>query len=160
VLHLEPRLACLAARLLDDLLRLSLGELDDLGLRRLADGLLPRLAEDAVAFPLRLGQHLLPLLDDPAGLLDLLRDRGAHLVEDVVDLLAVDPHLVGERHRLRVVDEIVELVDEYEYVHIGESTLAGRRGPRAVRSGTSPRSAARRAQARARPPCRRRPRSP
>src|SRR4051812_1233385 len=35
VLHLEPHLACLPARLVDDLLRLALGELDDLGLRRL-----------------------------------------------------------------------------------------------------------------------------
>ena len=66
---------------------------------------------------LRLGEHLLALLDDPAGLLDLLRDRRAHLVEDVVDLLAVDPHLVGERDGLRVVHEVVELVDENEDVH-------------------------------------------
>src|SRR5207247_890537 len=70
------------------------------------------------ALALRLGQHLLPLLDDPARLLDLLGDRGAHLVEDVVDLLAVDPHLVGQRHGLRVVDEVVELVDEDEDVHV------------------------------------------
>src|SRR5688500_10968780 len=39
VLHLEPRLACLAARVVHDLLRLALGELDDLGLRCLAHGL-------------------------------------------------------------------------------------------------------------------------
>src|SRR5207302_9023090 len=53
----------------------------------------------------------------PAGLLDLLGDRRPHLVEDVVDLLAVDPDLVGQRHGLRVVHEVVELVDENEYVH-------------------------------------------
>jgi hypothetical protein len=41
----------------------------------------------------------------------------AHLVEDVVDLLTVDPHLVRERDGLRVVHEVVELVDEYEDVH-------------------------------------------
>src|SRR5207247_491686 len=35
VLHLEPRLACLAPRVVDDVLRLLLGELDDLRLRRL-----------------------------------------------------------------------------------------------------------------------------
>src|SRR5437763_9815967 len=39
VLHLEPRLARLPARILDDVLRLPLGELHDLGLRCLADGL-------------------------------------------------------------------------------------------------------------------------
>src|SRR5919201_272027 len=39
-------------------------------------------------------------------------DRCAHLVEDVVDLAAADPDLVGQGHRLRVVDEVVELVDQ------------------------------------------------
>ena len=117
VLHLEPRLAGGAAGLVDDLLRLALGELHDLGLRGLADGLLARLLEQPVLLALGLGEHLLALLHDPARLLDLFRDRRAHLVEDVVDLLAVDPHLVGERHRLRVVDEVVELVDQYEDIH-------------------------------------------
>src|SRR6476469_3239024 len=50
-------------------------------------------------------------------LLDLLGDSRAHLVEDVVDLLAVDAHLVGERHGLRLVHEVVELVDQYQYFH-------------------------------------------
>src|SRR5204862_4280873 len=123
VLHLEPRLARLVPGLVDDLLCLALGELDDLRLRCLANSLLARLAEDPVALPLRLGEHLLPLLDDPPGLLDLLRDRRAHLVEDVVDLLAVDANLVGQGHSLRVVHEVVELVDEYEDVHEAESLL-------------------------------------
>jgi hypothetical protein len=35
------------------------------------------------------------------------------IVADVVDLLLVDAHLVGEGHRLGVVDEIVQLVNEY-----------------------------------------------
>ncbi len=56
-------------------------------------GLLAGLLEDALGLPLGLGQHLLALLDDPARLLDLLGDGRAHLVEEVVDLLAVDPHL-------------------------------------------------------------------
>ena len=88
-------------------------------------GLLARLAEDPVALALRLGEHLLPLLDDPARLLDLLGNRGPHLVEDVVDLLAVDAHLVGQRDGLRVVHEVVELVDEYENVHWKVSVLPG-----------------------------------
>ena len=135
VLHLEARLACLAARVVDDVLRLVLGDLHDLGLRRLAHGLLARLGEQPVDLALRLGEHLLPLLDDPARLLDLLRDRRAHLVEDVVDLLAVDAHLVGERDGLRVVHEVVELVDEYEYVHVRKSSFGGRSlsGDRRVR---------------------------
>jgi hypothetical protein len=81
------------------------------GLRGFADGLLACLAENPVALALCLGEHLLPLLDDPAGLLDLLGDGCAHLIEDVVDLLAVDPHLVGKWNSLRVVHEVVELVD-------------------------------------------------
>ena len=78
-----------------------------------------------IALPLRLGEHLLPLLDDPARLLDLLRNGGAHLVEDLVDLLAVEAHLVGQRDGLRVVHEVVEPVDEYEYVHGSKSLLGG-----------------------------------
>ena len=117
VLHLEARLARLAAGLVDDVLRLPLGDLHDLGLRRLAHGLLARLGEQPVDLALRLGEHLLALLDDPARLLDLFRDRRAHLVEDVVDLLAVDANLVGEGDGLRVVHEVVELVDQYEDVH-------------------------------------------
>src|ERR1700704_5228291 len=76
---------------------------------------------------LGLGEHLLALLDDPASLLDLLRDRGAHLVEDVVDLLLVDAYLVRERNRLGVVNEIVQLVDEYQDVH-REPLFRQRRG--------------------------------
>src|SRR5204862_4387665 len=72
VLDLEPGLACLSTGVLDDLLGLPLGQLDDLGLRCLSDRLPARLTEDPVAFALCLGQHLLALLDDPAGLLDLL----------------------------------------------------------------------------------------
>jgi hypothetical protein len=69
----------------------------------------------------------LALLHDPARLLDLLGDRRAHLVEDVVDLLAVDANLVGQGHGLGVVYEVVELVDEYEDVHRAEVYSAARR---------------------------------
>ena len=117
VLHLHLHLVGAAASVLDDLVGLPLGDLDDLRLRRLAHGLLARLGEEPVDLALRLGEHLLPLLDDPAGLLDLFRDRRPHLVDDVVDLLAVDTNLVGERDGLRVVNEVVELVDQNEYVH-------------------------------------------
>jgi len=94
-----------------------LGDLDDLRLGRLAHRLLAGLGQQPVDLALRLGEHLLALLHDPARLLDLFRDRRAHLVENVVDLLTVDAHLVGEGDGLRVVHEVVELVDENEYVH-------------------------------------------
>src|SRR6185312_5980526 len=136
VLHLEAGLARVAASLLHDVLRLALGELHDLRLRCLPHRLLARLADQAVALALRLGEHLLAFLHDPAGLLDLLGYRRAHLVEDVVDLLPVDANLVGQRDRLGVVHEIVELVDEYEDVHVPDGTRgSGRGGTRAWVNG-------------------------
>src|SRR2546425_574081 len=79
---------------------------------------LTRVFDDALGLLLGLGEHLLALLDDPPGLLDLLGDGGPHLVEDVVDLLLVDAHLVGQRHGLGVVHQVVELVYEYEDIHL------------------------------------------
>src|ERR671919_1104890 len=122
VLHLEPRLARLPLRIVDDVVGLALGEPDDLGLGRLANRLLAGLLDDPVALPLRLGEHLLPLLDDPAGLLDLFGNGRPHLIEDLVDLLAVEADLVGQWDGLRVVHEVVELVDEHEYVHTAKVT--------------------------------------
>src|SRR4029453_10564618 len=121
VLHLESRLARLALRIIDDVVRLPLGDLDDLGLRCLPAPLLRRPLGDPLAPPLGLGKHLLTLLDDPAGLFDLLGDGRPHLIEDLVDLLAVEANLVGERYGLRVGHEVVEPVDEHEYVHGWES---------------------------------------
>src|SRR3954471_4738511 len=117
VLRAEPDLALAGTGVLDDVLRLALGLLGDLLLRGELRLALARLLDDALRLALGLGQHLLALLDDPARLLDLLGDRRAHLVEDVVDLLLV--HADRPRHgdRLGVVDEIVQLVDEYEDVH-------------------------------------------
>src|SRR5215207_6617196 len=161
VLHFEPRLARLAPRVFHDFLCLALGKLDDLGLRSLPDGLLPRLPEDSIALALRLGEHLLALLDDPASLLDLLRNRRPHLVEDVVDLLAVDANLIRQRDRFRVVNEVVELVDEYEYVHdLREFTLAATRVHHPSVEGTSPGSGVRPGPERDHQRCLRRTRPP
>src|SRR4029079_5625634 len=68
VLHLDAGLPRPPASIVDDVLRLALGDLDDLRLRRLAHGLLPRLTDQPVALALRLGEHLLPFLDDPTRL--------------------------------------------------------------------------------------------
>src|SRR3954469_6015413 len=117
VLRAEADLALASAGVLDDVLGGALGLLGDLllgGQLRLA---LAGLLEDPLGLALGLGQHLLALLDDPARLLDLLGDRRAHLVEDVVDLLLVHAHLVRQRDRLGVVNEIVEFVDEDQDVH-------------------------------------------
>src|SRR3954451_16410754 len=121
VLRAEPDLALASPRLLDDLLRLALGLADDLFLVDQARLLVTRLLDDPLRLALGLGEHLLPLLHDPARLLDLLGDRGPHLVEDVVDLLFVHAHLVGERHGLGVMNRVVELVYEDEDIHTGTS---------------------------------------
>src|SRR5207253_2782966 len=68
---------------------------------------------------LRFCEHLLALLDDPTRLLDLLGNRGAHLVENLPDLLPIDAHLVRERKRLGVVHQLIKLVYENENVHQG-----------------------------------------
>src|SRR3954466_9526324 len=117
VLGAEADLALAGAGVLDDVLGGALGLLRDLLVRDELGLAVAGLLDDALGLALRLGEHLLALLDDPARLLDLLGDRGAHLVEDVVDLLLVHTHLVRQRDLLRVVDEIVQLVDQYEDVH-------------------------------------------
>ena len=81
------------------------------------------LLNDALGLTLGLGEHLLALLDDPASLFDLLGDRGAHLVEQVVDLLTINANVVGKRDLLRVVNQIVEFVNQYEDVHSAEPFL-------------------------------------
>src|SRR3954471_20002865 len=89
VLGAEPDLALAGAGVLDDVLGRALGLLGDLLLGD--QGVLARARRRAEPLGLALGlrEHLLALLDDPARLLDLLGDRRAHLVEDVVDLLLV-----------------------------------------------------------------------
>src|SRR5829696_8395059 len=135
VLGAQADLALACTGVLDDLVGLALGLLHDLLLGDQADLLLARLADDALGLALGLGQHLLALLDDPARLLDLLGDRRAHLVEDVVDLLLVDTHLVRERHGLGVVNRVVQLVDQDQYIHHRFSSSCKRA---ATRSGTRP----------------------
>src|SRR3954451_16287445 len=118
VLGAEPDLALAAAGVLDDVLGRALGMLGDLLLGDEVRLPLARLLDDPLGLALGLGEHLLALLDDPARLLDLLGDRRAHLVEDVVDLLFVHAHGVRQRNRFSVVDEVVQLVDQYQDVHL------------------------------------------
>src|SRR4051794_4705946 len=117
VLGAQADLALTGAGVLDDVLGGPLGLLGHLFLADELLGALTRLLDDPLGLALGLGEHLLAFLDDPTRLLDLLRDRRAHLIEDVVDLLLVHTHLVRQRDGLGVVDEVVELVDENEDVH-------------------------------------------
>ena len=70
-----------------------------------------------MARSLRGGLLTLRLLDDPSGLLDLGREGGAHLVQEVEKLQLVQADLVGERHGLGVVDSVIQLVDQLQEVH-------------------------------------------
>src|SRR3954451_12508200 len=117
VLGAEADLALAGPGVLDDVLGGALGLLGHFLLRDPLVLALAGLLDDALGLALGLGEHLLALLDDPARLLDLLRDRRAHLVEDVVDLLFVHAHGVRQGDPLGVVDQIVQLVDQYEDVH-------------------------------------------
>ena len=117
VLGAEADFALAGAGVLDDLVGGALGLLGDLLVGDQAGLLLAGLADDPLGLAFGLGQHLLALLDDPPRLLDLLGDRGAHLVEEVVDLLAVHAHLVRQRDRPGVVNNVIELVDEDQNVH-------------------------------------------
>src|SRR3954447_3431013 len=111
VLGAEADLTFRLARVLDDLLGSALGLLVDLLVGDQAGLLIASLLDDALGFALGLGEHLLPFLDDPPRLLDLLGNRRPHLVEQVVDLLTIYANLIRERHWPRVVDQVVELVD-------------------------------------------------
>src|SRR5437588_5371274 len=117
VLGAQADLAFARASILDDVLGSALGLLGDLLFGNQPLLALAGLLDDPLGLALGLGKHLLPFLDDPAGLLDLLWDRRPHLVEDVVDLFLVHAHLVRERNRLGVMDQIVTLVYEYQDVH-------------------------------------------
>src|SRR5580692_3442889 len=129
VLGAEPDLTLACTSVLDDVLGGSLGLLGDLLVTDQCLLALARVLDDPLGLLLGLREHLLALLDDPARLLNLLGDRRAHLVEDVVDLLLVDAHLVGQGHRLGVVHQVVELVYEYEDIHF-VFTSAGHPAPR------------------------------
>src|SRR4051794_36553445 len=80
VLGAEADLPLAGPGVLDDVLGRALGLARDLLLRNELLLALARLLHDALGLPLGLGEHLLPLLDDPPGLFDLLGDRGPHLI--------------------------------------------------------------------------------
>src|SRR5690242_11242386 len=118
VLGAEADFALAGTGVLDDLVGGALGLLGDLLVGDQAGLLLAGLADNPLRLAFGLGKHLLALLDDPPRLLDLLRDRRPHLVEEVVDLLAIDAHLIRQGDGTGVVDDIVQLVYENQNVHL------------------------------------------
>src|SRR4051794_29749556 len=117
VLGAEADFPLAVAGVLDDLVGGALGLLGDLLVGDQAGLLLAGLADDPLRLAFGLGQHLLALLDDPPRLLDLLGDRRPHLVEEVVDLLAVHANLIRQGNRTGVVNYVIELVYEDQDVH-------------------------------------------
>src|SRR5215472_3256175 len=61
----------------------------------------------------RLRDQALLLLDRPVGLLDLLWQVVAELVDQAQQLLFVHHHLAGEGHASRVVDQVLQPVDDF-----------------------------------------------
>src|SRR2546421_462469 len=67
---------------------------------------------DPAGLRVRLGDQALLLLDRPVGLLDLLREAGPQVVDQLDDLLLVHHHLVGERDAASVMDQVLHPVDD------------------------------------------------
>ena len=112
--------------------------LGDLVLQRHAALLLVRLLDDPVALGARLREQLLAVLHDPARLLDLLGERLLHLVEHLEDLVAADQHRRGQRHRLRLVHDLLELREPAGEVHQAAPSRSTS-GLADVRRGRAPR---------------------
>ena len=95
-----------------------------------------RLLDDLLAVLARLREQLLSVPHDPPSALDLFRQPFLHLGDQLEDLVAVDEHGRGQRHRLRLSHELVELLESGREVHQRSSN----RSSSAVRtwSGTSP----------------------
>src|SRR5919112_5272736 len=119
VLCAEPYLALAATGVLHDLRAPLLGPLENLFLRGYLLGLILGAADDTVALAAGLVEHRLALLDDPARLLELLRDSLAHLVNDVEGGVPVDHRRVAETGEAAgVLDQFFQPVYEYQYVHL------------------------------------------
>src|SRR5919112_2291517 len=119
VLCAEPYLALAATGVLHDLRAPLLGPLKNLFLRGYLLGLILGAADDTVALAAGLVEHRLALLDDPARLLELLRDSLAHLVNDVEGGVPVDHRRVAETGEAAgVLDQFFQPVYEYQYVHL------------------------------------------
>ena len=87
--------ALVLGRLVLDAVGLLLGKSDDLLVTRKNHGLLLGIGDDAVCLLLRTVERLLLLLEDAAGILELLREDPANLVENLVHVLGVDDLLLA-----------------------------------------------------------------
>src|SRR5918992_6306830 len=119
VLGAEPYLALAAAGVFHDLRAPLLRPLEDFLFRGDLLCLILGAANDTVALAAGFVEHRLALLDDPAGLLELLRYCLAHLVYDVEGGIPVDHRRVAETGEApRVLDQFFQPVYEYQYVHL------------------------------------------
>src|SRR5215218_2401617 len=115
----EPYLTLAAAGIFHNLRAPFLGPLEDLFFRSDLLGLILGAANDTVALAAGFVEHRLALLDDPAGLLELLRYCLAHLVYDVEGGVPVDHRRIAETGEApRVLDQFFQPVNKYQYVHL------------------------------------------
>jgi len=75
------------------------------------------LAEEPLSLALCRREHFSALVGNPARVLNLLGNRPAQLVDELVEPVPVDAHLAPQRHLLGVADQIVQPIDQFEDVH-------------------------------------------
>src|SRR5581483_10156755 len=112
-----------------------LGLPDDLRPLDHALGLHPGGGDDLVGLPAGPLQELLPLLQQPAGLAQLLGKSLEHLVEQLQHLVAVHDGRVRQRHRPRRLDQLPQVLEQVAEVAAegrwGRQLLVDRRGAHA-----------------------------
>src|ERR671919_661698 len=138
VLGLVPDLSSLPAGLLQDPLRLLDRGLHDLLLGQQLRLLLQGVLDDRLGVLSGLGEELLPVLHHPPGLLDLLREGRQHLLHELEGLLAVDQHRGRQGHRLRLHDQLLELLDPSGDVHYTRPSVTPSIRPAAPSADAAP----------------------
>src|SRR5581483_7220239 len=131
-LSLADYLVRLRLRVLHDLGAVALGAPEDLVLRHRLLRALVGARHDPRGLGVRLGDDSLLLGDRPVRLLDLVRQVEANLVDQLHQLVLVEHDLRGERNVPRVLDEVLESVQELVdlYLYFSFSALATGGGTR------------------------------
>ncbi|MGI8875205.1 MAG: TetR/AcrR family transcriptional regulator [Egibacteraceae bacterium] len=111
VLGLQAQHARVLARVGEDPFGLAVGCPDHLGLREHALALDTGVGHQLLRLARRLGQQVVALLDDPAGLPQLVGQPGAHVGEHRLDLGPVHHDRRGQRDGSALGDQLLELLD-------------------------------------------------
>ena len=121
VLGLVPHGAGLVVGVVEDALGHRVGLADDLGALHHALGLGPHLLHQRLGLPGALGQELLALAQEPAGLAQLVGQAVEGGAQEAGHLLARDDDRRGERHGLGAGEDVEHLADD----RLGTDVLFG-----------------------------------